>query len=152
MCPPAASFHIYLLLWPRSLFLGFRDCRLPPSKPSNLPCTSFLPHVAVATAAVAAQSFLGVPRLACAPFKTLEPSLQLPSTCSCGHCCSGHAIFSWGSKTAACPLQNPRTFPAASFHMHCCCSRTVFSWGSETAACPLQNPRTFPAASFRIQP
>ena len=57
------------VLWPPNRFFGFRDCRLPPSKPPTLRC-SFLSLLAVASAAVAvaaavlpaamaAQSFFG---------------------------------------------------------------------------------------------
>ena len=102
--------------------------------------------------AVAAQSFLRVPRLPPAPLKTSDPSLQLPSTASCVFWCCGsifgfrdcHLLFQNIAATAGpgafllwpWPLRSPAM--AAKLQ---CCGRPIFSSGSETAACPPQNLR-----------
>ena len=182
------------------------DCRLPPSKPSELPSTAScgrtifswgsetaagsrtfeppLPSTASCgrnlrpSAPTCGHSFLGVPRLppplqlrpctlqlpstavAVPALKTFDPPLQLPATAphsqtlrcscsfaSCGHCGCGRAVFSWGSETGACPLQNHQNPPlqlrpyTVQLPSTARCGRAVFSWGSETAACPLQNPQ-----------
>ena len=109
--------------------------------------------------AVAAQSFLRVPRLPPAPLKTSDPSLQLPSTASCVFWCCGsifgfrdcHVLFQNIAATAGpgafllwpWPLRSP-----AMAALLQCCGRLIFSSGSETAACPPQNLRPFAAASF----
>ena len=122
--------------------------------------------------AVAAQSFLRVPRLPPAPLKTSDPSLQLPSTASCVFWCCGsifgfrdcHLLFQNIVATAgpcSCPLWPwplrsllplllwpwPLRSPAMAALLPCC-GRPIFSSGSETAACPPQNLRPFAAASF----
>ena len=59
------------VLWPPNLFFGFRDCRLPPSKPPTLRC-SFLPLLAVSFGAVALSSGS---ETSISFFKTLLPLL-----------------------------------------------------------------------------
>ena len=134
------------VLWPPNLFFGFRDCRLPPSKPPTLPSTAGC----------------GPPTLRCS-FPPLLPLLLWPWPLRSLLECCGRPIVSSGSETAACPLQNLRPSAAASFHCWLwplllwpwplrsllqCCGRPIVSSGSETAACPLQNLRPSAAASF----
>ena len=78
--------------------------------------------------AVAAQSFLRVPRLPPAPLKTSDPSLQLPSTASCVFWCCGsifgfrdcHLLFQNIAPTAGpCCCGHGRCGPCCP----CCCGR-----------------------------
>ena len=177
--------------------LPFRDCRLAPSKPSNLlcsfqpsPCQLWPPQLWLASVASPALGQLcgharqrlraetSLPfrdcRLAPSKPSNLLCSFQ-PSPCHMASPALGHCVATPGSgfaqklpyrsETAVWPPQNPRTFSAAS-------SRRPATWPpqlwansvatpgsgfaqklpyrSETAVWPPQNPRTFSATSRTI--
>ena len=115
--------------------LPLRDCRLPPSKPSNLLCSFQWPH----------QLCCGLP--------SSEPAVALPG--------GGFAQnLPYHCKTAVCPPQNPRTFSAASSSLTSCrlpsCGLPALALPgggfAQLRDCrlPLQSPQTFSAASSRL--
>ena len=126
--------------------LPFRDCRLAPSKPSNLlcsfqpsPCQLWPPQLWLASVASPALGQLcGHARqrlraeaslLPFGPLKTLEPSLQLPAV----------ALPAWPPQLWASCVATPGSGFAQKL-----------PYRSETAVWPPQNPRTFSAASRTI--
>ena len=134
-CGPLLWPHC-AVLWPPNLFFGFRDCRLPPSKPPTLLPLLARGRCAPCCSAVAAQSFLRVPRLPPAPFKTSDPPLR---------------SFGWlwpsGSETAISLFQNTAAVAVAAAVPAAVLWPPNRFFGFRDCRLPLQNLRPSAAAS-----